>query len=59
MVREVPGVRLTELIAALSLVTGEQGQPAAWMPLAQPWESSFLDDRLRIIEFVAWLQDEP
>jgi 8-oxo-dGTP diphosphatase len=36
-------------------IVGEPGQPAFWKPLAQPWESSFPEDRERIGRLAAWL----
>ncbi|WP_370115708.1 NUDIX domain-containing protein [Streptacidiphilus sp. MAP12-33] len=33
----------------------EDGQPAAWLPLDQPWDSCFPDDRSRMRHHAAWL----
>ncbi|GIF51574.1 8-oxo-dGTP diphosphatase [Asanoa ferruginea] len=33
----------------------EPGQPAAWMPLGQSWETGFPDDPARIREHAQWL----
>lgn len=35
-------------------LTAEPGQPVAWTALAEPWTSSFPDDRERIRAYVAW-----
>lgn len=33
-------------------LTGEPGQPVRWMPLDEPWESWFPDDRERVLRHV-------
>ena len=35
-------------------LAGEDGQPAAWIPLEQEWETVFAEDRDRIREHVRW-----
>lgn len=35
-------------------LAGEEGQPAAWIPLEQDWETVFPEDRDRIREHVRW-----
>ena len=36
---------------------GEEGQPAAWKTLADEWDSTFPDDRDRILAYVTWLTE--
>ncbi|WP_328432528.1 NUDIX hydrolase [Streptomyces sp. NBC_00453] len=40
------GVTFVEVLDRRTKLTPEEGQPAAWLPLNQPWQGWFSDDRL-------------
>ncbi|GGX94325.1 NUDIX domain-containing protein [Streptomyces fructofermentans] len=61
----LPGLPLTlglsyaAVVDVASPLVAEDGQPAAWKPLDEGWESCFPDDPLRIRQYAAWLAERP
>ena len=49
------GLAYTATVARSLSLSGESGQPAAWFPLAHPWDGAFGEDRDRIREHVRHL----
>lgn len=49
---ETLGLTYVAIVDTTTPLTTEPGQPAQWHDLAQPWESSFPDDRERMLAYV-------
>lgn len=52
------GLSYAVVVDPVSQVAGEDGQPLAWKPLGDAWESVFADDRDRMLGYAAWLAQE-
>ena len=49
------GLSYVAVVETFIPVVAEPAQQVSWTPLAQPWMSSFADDRARIGNYAAWL----
>ncbi|MFE7213294.1 NUDIX domain-containing protein [Streptomyces sp. NPDC057611] len=49
------GLSYAAVIDAATPLVAEAGQPVAWMPLDEGWESYFPDDPSRIRQHAAWM----
>ncbi|MFI2303022.1 NUDIX domain-containing protein [Actinacidiphila glaucinigra] len=49
------GLSYAAVVDAATPFVAEDGQPVAWTPLAEGWESCFPGDLLRIRQHAAWL----
>ncbi|MFF4257762.1 NUDIX domain-containing protein [Streptomyces sp. NPDC001663] len=45
-------VTFLQVLDRRAQLTPEEGQPAAWLPLDEPWQGWFAEDRLRMRQYV-------
>ncbi|MGW6689948.1 NUDIX hydrolase [Streptomyces sp. NPDC054961] len=49
------GVTFAAVVDRRTPLTPEVGQPAAWLPLDEPWHGYFPEDRSRLTRYAAYL----
>ncbi|MGW1771307.1 NUDIX hydrolase [Streptomyces sp. NPDC002104] len=52
----VMGVSFMAVVDRQVVLAPEDGQPAAWVRLDEPWQGYFADDRLRMRQCVDWIR---
>lgn len=51
------GVSFMAVVDRRTQLVPEEGQPAAWLRLDEPWQGWFSEDRLRMEQCVGWLRE--
>ncbi|WP_405865878.1 MULTISPECIES: NUDIX domain-containing protein [unclassified Streptomyces] len=52
------GLTFLEVLDRRTQLTPEEGQPAAWLPLDEPWQGWFAEDRLRMKQCADRLREQ-
>jgi 8-oxo-dGTP diphosphatase len=51
------GVSFMAVVDHRPPLTPEDGQPAAWLRLDEPWQGYFPEDRLRMKQCIDWIRE--